>query len=105
MQVWLWVLAGCSLLTGRGDLEADLEQLCSIATQLEADTSIDVSKRLNQLTKKAAGAKVGPAGLGMVRAAAKAPPKMRRKVVDEALGAYGIEDLDCPALRGILLGG
>lgn len=104
MMVWLaWM--GCSLLLEQGNLEEDLQQLCDLATEIEQDTSIDVSKRLPRLAKQIGGARVGPAGAALVKAAQRAPLKLRRKVVREALEAQGLSDLKCKPLEGILMGG
>ena len=102
-----WILAlvlGCSLITGRGDLAQDLQRLCEVATEIEKDTSIDVSQRLNQLAKRMAAKRVGPAGVAFVKAIQKTPPAMRRKILDELLEQNGVEDFRCPALRGVLTG-
>ncbi|HHO51479.1 MAG TPA: hypothetical protein ENK18_11535 [Deltaproteobacteria bacterium] len=103
MVMLFWM--GCSLLLERGNLEEDLQQLCDLATEIEEDTSVDVSKRLPRLAKQVGGAKIGPAGVALVKAAQRTPVKLRRKVVREALEAQGVEDLKCRALDGILMGG
>lgn len=105
--VWLGWLSGglgCSYVADRveGNLQGDLEKMCKVATKIDADHSIDDSKKLDRLVKRVAQDNLGPAGMALIQAVQQAPPAARRKVVEEILAKYGVQDLDCPPLDAIL---
>lgn len=101
MRVLLFLLA-CGF-AGSGDLRADLERVCKVAERIEDDTSIDPSKKLTKLVKRAVEERAGSAGIALLRALEAVPPSARRKILDEALQRNGLQDLDCPALERIIV--
>jgi hypothetical protein len=99
-MLWLW-LAACQFMSS-GDLQTDLQRACKIAERVEADTSVDTSKKLADLIHKVADEQAGPAALALLQAIEQTPPKMRRKILKEALEQNGMAELKCPALERIV---
>jgi hypothetical protein len=100
-MLWLW-LAACQMMSS-GDLQTDLQRACKVAERIEADTSIEPSKKLAGLIHKVADEQAGPAALALLQLLEQTPPKMRRKLLKETLEQNGMTDLKCPALERIVV--
>lgn len=106
--MFIAALMGCSYFSEDGNFSEDLERLCAVATEIEKDTDLDLSRGLPELIKKSregsGGLTIGPAGQGLLRAVDAAPPKLRRQIVHDVLAAQGLDDIRCKPLKGILIG-
>jgi hypothetical protein len=103
-MLWMWVLGGCAMLGMGGDLQADLNRLCRLATEVESDGDIPGEKRAKRFAKKVTTAKLGPGGRAMWKAIEAAPPRARLEVLDRLLSEQGVDDFQCPALRRVVVG-
>jgi hypothetical protein len=100
----LFWLAACRFLeTGNvADLRPGIERACKLADRVDQESDVDPARKLTRLIRKVAEEQNDPAVLALLQAIERAPPGMRRKVLDEVLSQNGLAGLNCPSLDRIV---
>ncbi len=104
-SVVLFSLAlGCAALSACASAEADAENICEIATEVQAQTWASESERSVALANRISELHLTSGTRTTFEAVAHAEASMKYPIFQAGLAEQGVEGWECPALEALMAG-